>query len=52
MNPVIAFLASHAGRIIRVAAGAALVLWGVLGLHGATAAVITVIGLVPLMAGL
>jgi hypothetical protein len=52
MNPLISFLASPTGRIIRVAAGAALVLWGTLGLSGATAVVITIIGLVPLLAGL
>ena len=52
MNPVIAFLASPTGRIVRVAAGAALVLWGLLGLSGATAVVITVVGLIPLVAGL
>jgi hypothetical protein len=52
MNPLISFLASPAGRIIRVAAGAALVLWGALGLSGATAVVVIVIGLVPLLAGL
>jgi hypothetical protein len=51
MNPVIAFLASPAGRVIRLAAGAALVLWGVLGLTGAAAVVVIVIGLVPLLAG-
>jgi hypothetical protein len=51
MNPVIAFLASPAGRVIRLAAGAALVLWGVLGLTGAAAVAVIVIGLVPLLAG-
>jgi hypothetical protein len=52
MNPVISFLASTNGRIIRVAAGAALVLWGTMGLSGTAAVVVTVIGLVPLLAGL
>jgi hypothetical protein len=52
MNPVIAFLASPAGRIVRIAAGAALVLWGVLGLYGAAIVLITVVALVPLLAGL
>jgi len=52
MNPVISFLASTAGRITRVAAGAVLVLWGTMGLSGAAAVVVTVIGLIPLLAGL
>ena len=52
MNPMISFLAFPAGRIVRVAAGAALVVWGLLGLPGATAIAIAVVGLVPLVAGL
>jgi len=34
MNPLIKFLASPAGRIVRVVAGIALILWGILGLSG------------------
>lgn len=52
MNPFIKFLASTAGRITRFVAGAALVAWGLLGLTGATGIIVTVIGLVPLVAGL
>ncbi len=52
MNPFISFLASPAGRITRIVAGAALVVWGLLGLGGTTGIVIAVIGLVPLVAGL
>jgi hypothetical protein len=52
MNPVISFLASPTGRIVRAVAGVALVLWGLLGLSGATAVVIILIGLVPLVAPL
>ena len=52
MNPVVAFLASPAGRIVRVVAGLALILWGVLGLAGAIGVVVTIIGLVPLAAGI
>lgn len=52
MNPLIKFLASTTGRIVRVAAGIALVWWGFLGLGGTTGLVIGIIGLVPLLAGL
>ena len=52
MNPFIKFMASSAGRITRVAAGIALVLWGLMGLDGGTGILVIVIGLVPLLAGL
>lgn len=52
MNPLIKFLASPTGRVVRVIAGVILVLWGMLGLGGATGIVVAVIGLVPLLAGL
>lgn len=51
MNPLISFLASGTGRIVRVVAGLALVAWGLLGLHGTVGALVAVIGLVPLVAG-
>ncbi len=51
MNPFVSFLASPAGRIIRIVAGIALVAWGALGLTGATGIVVAVVGLVPLLAG-
>ncbi len=52
MNPLIKFLASPTGRVVRVIAGVVLVLWGMLGLGDATGIVVAVIGLVPLLAGL
>lgn len=52
MNPVIAFLASPAGRVTRIVAGIALIAWALLGLSGATAIVVAVVGAVPLLAGL
>lgn len=52
MNPLIKFLASTAGRIIRVLAGIALVAWGLLGLTGTAGIIVAVIGLVPLLAGI
>jgi len=52
MNPFIKFMASTAGRVTRVVAGIALILWGLMGIGGTTGIVVTVIGLVPLLAGL
>ena len=52
MNPFVSFMNSAAGRIVRVAAGIALVAWGLIGLGGATGIVVAVIGAVPLLAGL
>ena len=51
MNPLISFLASTTGRVVRVVAGIALIAWGLLGLSGATGIVVAVIGAVPLLAG-
>ena len=52
MHPIISFLASPAGRIVRIVAGIALVAWGLLGLPGVAGIVVAIVGLVPLAAGL
>ena len=52
MNPFVTFMASPAGRLTRIVAGAALIIWGLFGLGGATGAVIAIVGLLPLVAGL
>jgi hypothetical protein len=52
MNPFITFMASPTGRIVRIAAGLALVVWGLLGLSSAAGILVIVIGAVPLLAGL
>ncbi|MEW6027939.1 MAG: YgaP family membrane protein [Chloroflexota bacterium] len=52
MNPFVKFMASPAGRITRIVAGAALIAWGLLGLDGVTGIVVAVIGALPLVAGL
>jgi hypothetical protein len=53
MNPFVKFLASPAGRIIRIVAGIALVAWGLFGnLSTAVGIILIVVGLVPLVAGL
>jgi len=52
MNPFVTFMASKTGRIVRVVAGIALVVWGWFGLSGTTGIIVAVVGLVPLLAGL
>jgi hypothetical protein len=52
MNPIVAFLASPTGRIVRVAAGIALVAWGMLGIGSIAGMIVAIVGLVPLVAGL
>jgi hypothetical protein len=52
MNPFIKFMASTAGRIVRIVAGAALIAWGLLGLGGTAGVIVAVVGAVPLLAGL
>jgi hypothetical protein len=53
MNPFATFMASPAGRIIRVVAGIVLIALGLLVMHASVGGIIVaVIGLVPLVAGL
>jgi hypothetical protein len=51
MNPIITFLASTAGRLVRVAAGIALIICGIASLGGITGTIVALIGAVPLAAG-
>ena len=51
MNPFVSFMASPAGRIIRIVAGVALIVWGLMGLTGTAGIIVVVIGLLPLVAG-
>ncbi|HRQ36319.1 MAG TPA: DUF2892 domain-containing protein [Chloroflexota bacterium] len=51
MNPFIAFMASTAGRILRIVAGLALIAWGWFSLGGTTGIIVAIIGLLPLLAG-
>jgi Inner membrane protein YgaP-like, transmembrane domain len=46
------FMASTAGRVIRIIAGIVLILVGLLVVHGIAGVVLAVIGLVPLLAPL
>jgi hypothetical protein len=52
MNPLIKFLATSAGRITRIIAGVALIMLGMLVVHGIGGIILAVVGLVPLVAGL
>jgi Inner membrane protein YgaP-like, transmembrane domain len=52
MNPFCTFMASMWGRAIRVVAGVALIVWGLVGILGTVGIIVAVIGLVPLVAGL
>jgi hypothetical protein len=52
MNPFVKFMASPAGRIVRIVAGIALIAWGLLVIHGVGGMIVAVVGLVPLAAGL
>ena len=52
MNPFVTFMASNTGRITRIVAGLALVVWGWFGLAGTTGTIVALVGLVPLLAGL
>ncbi len=51
MNPFVTFMASTAGRIARIVAGIALIVWGMIGLGGTAGLIVAVIGAVPLLAG-
>ncbi len=46
------FMSSMTGRAVRVIAGIALILLGLLVVHGTGGVILAVIGLVPLVAGL
>jgi len=52
MNPFIAYMVSTTGRIVRVVAGIAPIVWGLASLSGAAGVLVAVIGAVPLLAGL
>jgi hypothetical protein len=52
VNPFIKFMASTAGRIVRIVAGIVLIAVGLLAIHGITGIVVAVVGALPLVAGL
>ena len=52
MNPFVSFMASSAGRLTRIAAGVALIAWGLGGIGDTTGIIVAAVGIVPLLAGL
>jgi hypothetical protein len=46
------FMSSSAGRLLRIVAGIALIVLGLVVVHGTGGIILAVIGLVPLVAGL
>jgi hypothetical protein len=52
VNPFVTFMASPAGRLTRIVAGAALIAPGIFRLGGTIGIVVAVVGLLPLVAGL
>jgi hypothetical protein len=51
MNAFFRFIASPAGRVVRIVAGLALILIGLLALDGLVGWIVAIVGLVPLAAG-
>jgi hypothetical protein len=51
MEPIIGFLASFTGRLVRAGAGVVLILIGLFGVTGTAGWIVAAIGVVPLAAG-
>jgi len=52
MKKFVSFMASAAGRALRVVAGAALIAWGLLGMGGSNGYIVAAIGVLPILTGL
>ncbi len=52
MNPFVKFMSSPSGRITRIIAGIALIMIGLLAVHGLGGTILAIVGLLPLVAGL
>lgn len=52
MKAFASFMASAAGRGIRIVAGIALIAWGIFGMAGSTGYIVAAIGLLPLATGI
>ncbi len=52
MNPFVKFMSSPIGRITRIIAGIALIMIGLLVVHGLGGTILAIVGLIPLVAGL
>ena len=51
MNPLVSFMASGVGRVIRIVAGLVLIVVGLLVIQDTAGIILAVVGLVPLLAG-
>jgi hypothetical protein len=51
MNPFVRFMASPAGRILRIVAGSAAIAWGLLAVGGSDGALIAAVGALPILTG-
>jgi hypothetical protein len=51
MNGFFRFMASAAGRIIRIVAGIGLIAWGLVGMGGDNGYILAAVGVVPLLTG-
>ena len=51
MKQLVSFMASAAGRLLRIVAGSGLIAWGMLGIGGSDGMVIAAIGVVPILTG-
>ncbi len=52
MNGFVKFMSSMAGRTVRIIAGAALIVLGLVGMGGTAGIIVAIIGALPLVAGL
>lgn len=52
MSAFVRFMASPAGRILRLIAGAGLIAWGLLGIGGTNGAIVAAVGVLPMLTGL
>jgi hypothetical protein len=52
MNAVVRFIASPAGRLIRIVAGIGLIAWGQAAVGGSDGYIIATIGVLPLLTGI
>lgn len=51
MNTFVGFMASPAGRIMRILAGMGLIAWGFIGIGGTNGYIVAGVGVLPLLTG-
>lgn len=52
MNPFVTFMSSQNGRIVRIVVGIALIAWAFLSFGGTWRIILTLVGALPLLAGI